>query len=86
MRYRDLFEKFRYVLEAEMKDEKSDAPLVMSVNAFRGFLDEFRKQEEARSRENKKDDRRLDKKTLKREKQKKVQDILVSFFRLLDLC
>ncbi|CAG5114802.1 unnamed protein product, partial [Candidula unifasciata] len=76
VRYRDLFEKFRYILEAEMKQDKTDAPIVMSVNAFRGFLDEFRKQEEARSRENKKDDRLKEKKTLKREKNKKAQETI----------
>lgn len=61
-----------------MKQDKTDAPLVMSVNAFRGFLDEFRKQEEARSRENRKDDRLKEKKTLKREKHKKAQETIVS--------
>ncbi|BFZ01247.1 hypothetical protein BsWGS_04286 [Bradybaena similaris] len=76
VRYRDLFEKFRYILEAEMKQDKTDAPLVMSVNAFRGFLDEFRKQEEARSRENKKDDRLKEKRAMKREKHKKAQETI----------
>ncbi|BFY98087.1 hypothetical protein BsWGS_01126 [Bradybaena similaris] len=76
VRYRDLFEQFRYILEAEMKREKTDAPLVMSINAFRGFLDEFRKQEEARTRDNKKEDRRVDKKNMKREKHKKAADTI----------
>ncbi|XP_012945024.1 unconventional myosin-IXAa [Aplysia californica] len=76
VRYRDLFEQFRQVLEAEMKREQTNAPLVMSINAFRGFLDEFRKQQELRQRENKKDDRRMEKKNLKREKHKKTQDII----------
>lgn len=82
VRYRDLFEQFRYILEAEMKREKTDAPLVMSINAFRGFLDEFRKQEEARTRDNKKEDRRMDKKNMKREKHKKAADTIVSLCAL----
>ncbi|CAL1546779.1 unnamed protein product [Lymnaea stagnalis] len=75
VRYRDLFEQFRQVLTAEMK-KMTDAPIVMSVNAFRGFLDEFRKQEESRHRENKKDVSRTQKKNLKREKIKKSDDTL----------
>ena len=59
VRYRDLFEKFRQVLEAEMKlertDARTDATLVMPVNAFRGFLDEYRKQQELRQRDKKED-------------------------------
>ena len=78
IRYRDLFEQFRLVLEAESKREQTDAPLVMSVNAFRGYLDEFRKQQENRAHESKKDDRRTEKTKLKKEKNKKNSDIIVS--------
>ncbi|XP_059174435.1 unconventional myosin-IXa-like [Physella acuta] len=55
VRYRDLFEQFRNLLTVEMKQEMTDAPLVMSVNAFRGFLDEFRKLEVSRQKDSKKD-------------------------------
>ncbi|RUS79660.1 hypothetical protein EGW08_012583, partial [Elysia chlorotica] len=76
VRYRDLFEQFRQVLEAEMKKEQTDAPLVMSINAFRGFLDEFRKRETSRIKDTKKDERRAKEKHVKREKHKKGHDII----------
>lgn len=60
----------------------TDAPLVMSVNAFRGFLDEFRKLEESRQRDSKKDGGRNQKKMLKREKHKKNEEFLVRDKRL----
>uniref|UniRef100_A0A2C9KA35 Unconventional myosin-IXb n=1 Tax=Biomphalaria glabrata TaxID=6526 RepID=A0A2C9KA35_BIOGL len=69
VQYKELFNQFRQVLTAEMK-KMTDAPIVMSVNAFRGFLDEFRKQEESRLRENKKDGNRNQKKVVKKDKKK----------------
>ena len=75
MKYRDLFEKFKQVLMAEMRKEQTEAPLVMALNAFRGFLDEFMKQHAGRRRE-KKDDRGKAEKPVKKDKQKK--DTLVS--------
>ena len=61
-----------------MKKEQTDAPLVMSINAFRGFLDEFRKTETSRIKDNKRDERRAKEKQVKREKHKKGHDIIVS--------
>ena len=75
VKYRDLFEKFKQVLMAEMRKEQTEAPLVMALNAFRGFLDEFMKQHAGRRRE-KKDDRGKAEKPVKKDKQKK--DTLVS--------
>ena len=74
VKYRDLFEKFKQVLMAEMRKEHTEAPLVMALNAFRGFLDEFMKQHSGQRRE-KKEERKPDK-PLKRDKQKK--DTVVS--------
>ncbi|GFR76566.1 unconventional myosin-IXb [Elysia marginata] len=76
VRYRDLFEQFRQVLEAEMKKEQTDAPLVMSLNAFRGFLDEFSKTEASRLKDFKKDERRAKAKPVKPVKNKKAHDII----------
>ncbi|GFO36528.1 unconventional myosin-ixa, partial [Plakobranchus ocellatus] len=76
VRYRDLFERFRQVLEAETKKEQADAPLVMSVNAFRGFLDEFRKNGDSRQKDIRRDERRLKEKQVKREKHKKTHEIV----------
>ncbi|XP_025078499.1 unconventional myosin-IXa-like isoform X4 [Pomacea canaliculata] len=66
VKYRDLFEKFKIVLEAEMHKEQTDAPLVMAHNAFRGFLDEFMNKHAGRRREQRKTD-----KPMKPYKQKK---------------
>ncbi|XP_076443388.1 unconventional myosin-IXb-like isoform X3 [Babylonia areolata] len=75
VKYRDLFEKFRNVLKAEMRKtqsqaEQTEAPLVMALNAFRGFLDEFMKQQSGRRRE-KKEERSKPEKPVKRDKHKK---------------
>ncbi|KAL8597793.1 hypothetical protein ACOMHN_004908 [Nucella lapillus] len=70
VKYRDLFEKFRQVLTAEMRKEQTEAPLVMALNAFRGFLDEFMKQHSGR-RKDKKEERSKPEKPFKRDKQKK---------------
>ncbi|KAH9513297.1 Unconventional myosin-IXa [Bulinus truncatus] len=75
VQYKELFNQFRQVLTAEMK-KMTDAPIVMSVNAFRGFLDEFRKQEESRQRENKKEGNRNQKKILKKDKNKKNDEAM----------
>lgn len=72
VKYRDLFEKFKIVLEAEMHKEQTDAPLVMAHNAFRGFLDEFMNKHAGRRREQRKTD-----KPMKPYKQKK--DMVVRF-------
>ena len=69
MKYRDLFDKFRHLLVAKMKRENADVPLVMALNAFRGFLDEFMKQCSIRRRE-KGEDRRVEK-PVKQAKHKK---------------
>ena len=60
-----------------MKKEQADAPLILSMNAFRGFLDEFRKTEATRQKDFKKDERRMKEKPPKREKHKKTHDIIV---------
>ena len=75
VKYRDLFEKFKQVLMAEMRKEQTEAPLVMALNAFRGFLDEFMKQHTGRGRREKKEERKPEKPN-KRDKQKK--DMVVS--------
>lgn len=76
MKYRDLFEKFKNVLIAEMRKEHTEAPLVMALNAFRGFLDEFMKQHNSHRRD-RKDERKADK-PVKRDKHKK--DVVVCAF------
>ena len=75
VKYRDLFEKFKQVLMAEMRKEQTEAPLVMALNAFRGFLDEFMKQHSGQRSREKKEERKPDK-PMKRDKQKK--DMVVS--------
>ncbi|KAK7496039.1 hypothetical protein BaRGS_00012740 [Batillaria attramentaria] len=67
VKYRDLFEKFKNLLVAEMRKEQTEATLVMALNAFRGFLDEFMKQQPARRRERKEER----KQPVKRDKHKK---------------
>ncbi|XP_070212949.1 unconventional myosin-IXb-like [Littorina saxatilis] len=71
VKYRDLFEKFKQVLEAEMRKEQTEAPLVMALNAFRGFLDEFMKQYSGRRKDKEKKEERKPEKPAKRDKHKK---------------
>ena len=71
VKYRELFEKFKQVLQAEMHKNQTEVPLVMALNAFRGFLDEFIKHQAGRRRD-KKDER----KPVKADKRKK--DLVVS--------
>lgn len=66
VKYRDLFEKFKNLLVAAMRKEQTEATLVMGINAFRGFLDEFMKQHSGSRRE-----RKEVKQPVKRDKQKK---------------
>ena len=74
VKYRDLFEKFKQVLMAEVRTDQTEEPLVMALNAFRGFLDGFMKRDVGR-RQDKKEERSKAEKP-KREKPKK--DFVVS--------
>jgi hypothetical protein len=76
VKYRDLFEKFRLVLQNEMRKNQTEVPLVMALNAFRGFLDEFMKQNTGRRREKKEEKT----KPVKRDKQKKDMVVSSTYF------
>jgi len=77
MKYRDLFVNFENTMEATCADESvsPDFPVTLCINAFRSYLDEFRKSDSTRKKDvkNKKKQNRH-----KREKTKKDKDTIVS--------
>ncbi|XP_052795146.1 unconventional myosin-IXAa-like isoform X4 [Mya arenaria] len=72
MKYRDLFVNFENTMEATCAEEQVtiDFPVTLCINAFRGYLDEFRKSANTRKKEAK------HKKKQKREKAKKDKDVI----------
>ena len=76
IRYRDLFANFELTMNATCRDEKVDEsfPGTMVINAFRGFLDEFRNSVNVKKKEKEKEKKR--KKPHK--KRKREKDTIVS--------
>ena len=75
---------FEQVLQAQVKNVGTNAafPVTMGVNAFRGFLDEFMKESKEIKRKEKKE-RKVEAKTVKKERQKKDMLLVSHSFRLL---
>ncbi|XP_041367346.1 unconventional myosin-IXAa-like isoform X3 [Gigantopelta aegis] len=68
VRYRDLLANFEHTMSAEVKGERTNAvlPITLGINAFRGFLDEFMKSQDVRRKVKK-----VQNKPVKRDKHKK---------------